>query len=93
MGIDYNGGICMGALHHGLRVFFCQPLTDGRRVAVTAGDRWAITRGNKHWVYAKKVEKQSYVDSDGAVQHSFVATDHFARGWFPKACLEVTKSE
>uniref|UniRef100_A0AC35G6G8 Palmitoyltransferase n=1 Tax=Panagrolaimus sp. PS1159 TaxID=55785 RepID=A0AC35G6G8_9BILA len=91
--ISYNGGIFLGSLRLGWYPFFCQPLTDGRRVEVKAGEKWAITRGSKFWVYAKKVEKQSYVDSNGTVQYEFVGTDHMARGWFPRACLEVSKTE
>uniref|UniRef100_A0AC34GQV1 Palmitoyltransferase n=1 Tax=Panagrolaimus sp. ES5 TaxID=591445 RepID=A0AC34GQV1_9BILA len=91
--ISYNGGKFLDLLRLGCYPFICQPLTDGRRVKVKAGEKWAITRGSKFWVYAKKVEKQSYVDAEGTVQYAFVGTDHLARGWFPRICLEVAKTE
>lgn len=88
---DYDGTIFLGACKAGLSTFFCQPYTDGRRVVVKTGEKYAITRGMKHWVYGKIVEPRSYVDQDGKIQHEYVGIDHFRRGWFPRNCMETKK--
>jgi len=88
---EYNGGKGLETCRIGLKTFFCQPWTDGRRIAVQPGDKYAITRGNSHWVYGKYVELRKYLDEEGNTQYEYVATEHLKRGWFPRACTETKK--
>uniref|UniRef100_A0A7E4V5Z1 Palmitoyltransferase n=2 Tax=Panagrellus redivivus TaxID=6233 RepID=A0A7E4V5Z1_PANRE len=84
---DYDGGVCLGACRFGIAAFCCQSCADGRRIAVKVGDHVAVTRGNKRWVYAKKVEKRTFADNEGNIQVVYEATAHEARGWFPRECI------
>uniref|UniRef100_A0AC34PUS0 Palmitoyltransferase n=1 Tax=Panagrolaimus sp. JU765 TaxID=591449 RepID=A0AC34PUS0_9BILA len=88
---EYDGSKAIGACRISVSTFFCQPYTDGRRLAVKPGEQYAITRGMRHWVYGRLVEKRPYIDDAGKAQYEFVPSDHFRRGWFPRKCVESFK--
>ncbi|KAH7695421.1 palmitoyltransferase ZDHHC6-like protein, partial [Aphelenchoides avenae] len=80
------------AWRYGPRVLFCQPCSEESRIPVRIGEVYAITRGNKHWVYGHRIYSpfDSPVDADSEHEDDVEETPLLSRpvrGWFPRACV------
>ncbi|GMT24184.1 hypothetical protein PFISCL1PPCAC_15481, partial [Pristionchus fissidentatus] len=70
---SYPGG-WWRSIFVGIRVFLCQPISEEARVKIEMEELWMVTRGQKHWLYGKKVV------SDG---------EESTKGWFPRRYADI----
>lgn len=61
----------------GLRVCFNIPCSDEPRIPLHIGEKVAVTRWKRHWLYGERIQNSSERNSG----------KHQQKGWFPRKCV------
>ena len=78
---DYSGR-WFPILSFGFRVSLRPPCTDEKRVPLRIGDRVAVTRWKRYWLYGEILERNE-------VEISNLSERRALRGWFPRPACSV----